>query len=148
MKKRKFILPSVIALIIGIATLTACNRHHNNPEDRAEWMVHKISKKLDLDDSQKAKLEDVKVELMQHHKEHRANKAEMMDKLLLEVQKPKLDEAFLLDMVNQHKARVEQAAPGVIDKLVIFHASLNTEQKEELVEKLEKFKKHHKKDDN
>jgi hypothetical protein len=48
-----------------------------------------------------------------------------------------------MDLVNQHTIRVEQAAPGVIEKLVIFHASLNAEQKEEMVEKLQKFKKHH-----
>jgi len=145
MKKRKLIIPTIVAVVVAAtATLTGCNRHHQDPEDRAEWMVHKISSKLDLDDSQKAKLEDVKIELMKHHKEHRVSKAEMMDKLLLEVKKPTLDEDFLLEMVNQHKSRVEQAAPGVISKLVIFHASLNTDQKEELIEKLEKFKKHHK----
>lgn len=146
MKKRIFIIPTVLVLL-GTVALTACNRHHHDPEDKAEWMVHKISKKLDLDDNQKAKLEDVKVELMKHHKEHRDSKAEMMDKLILEVQKPQLDEALLMDMVNQHKTRIEQAAPGVIEKLVVFHASLNAEQKSEIVEKLQKFKKHHNKEE-
>ena len=147
MKKRKFIIPAALVFIVGAVTLAGCNRHHHDPDDKAEWMVHKISKKLDLDDSQIAKLEDVKVEMMQHHKTHRDNKAEMMDKLILEVQKPKIDQAFLMEMVNQHTSRVEQVAPGVIEKLVVFHASLNSEQKEELVEKIQKFKKHHKKDD-
>jgi len=143
MKKRLFVIPTVIAFVLGITALTACNKHHHDPEDKVEWMVHKISKKLDLDDGQKAKLEDVKVELMMHHNQHKTEKAESMERLIRELKKPEIDQALLLDFVNQHTTRVEQAAPAVIEKLAIFHASLTAEQKQELVEKLQKFKKRH-----
>ena len=143
MKLRKFFIPFAVVASLTAVTLTACGRHHHDPEEKAEWIVHKVSKKLDLNDEQKVKLEAVKDEFMRHHDVHKAHKKEMYDKLIAEVVKPQIDQAVLLEMVDQHKTRVEEIAPGVIEKLAVFHASLNQEQKLELKEKLEKFKKRH-----
>ncbi|MFV1985388.1 MAG: hypothetical protein ACC657_17705, partial [Thiohalomonadales bacterium] len=92
---------------------------------------------------QVTKLEDVKNEMLRLHKEHKAKKAAVMDNLIVEIQKPSLDRQFLLDLVEQHKTNIDQAAPIIIDKIIIFHESLTSEQKLKTVEILNKFKKHH-----
>lgn len=143
MNLRKIFIPFAIIASLGALVLTGCGRHHHDPEEKAEWVFHKISKKLDLTDEQKVKLDAVKAEIMQHHKNHRAEKKQMMNTLITEIQKPEIDQAVILDMVSKHKSHVDEVAPGVIAKFSEFHASLSTEQKQKLVKKIEKFKKYH-----
>ena len=147
MRKQKLWIPIILLVTISGMALTACGRHYHDPEDRADWVAHKISKKLDLTDEQKLKLEDVKNEFMLYHKEQRANRVAMIDKLIAEVKKPAVDQTVLLAMVNDYTSRVEQMAPNVIAKLALFHQSLTEKQKQELVEKLEDWKKHHQKEE-
>ena len=142
MKIRNLFLSFAILASLGALLVSGCSRHHHDPAEKAEWVVHKISKKMDLNDEQKIKLAAVKDELMKHHSEHKQKKHEMLDSLIAEAQKPEMDQNVFLDMIEHHKTMADKVAPGVIEKLVIFHASLNDEQKSELVEKLEKFKKH------
>ncbi len=146
MKLRKLLIPFTIIASLGAVLMTGCHRHHHDPEERADWLVHKVSKKLDLSDEQKLKLVAVRTELMQHYDKHRQDKSQMMDVLLSEVKKPQMDENVLMEMVNQHKTRVDEVAPAVISKLIDFHRSLNDEQKQELVQKLQKvakYRQHH-----
>jgi len=147
MKLRKLLIPFTIIASLTALVLSGCGRHHQDPEDKAEWIVHKVSKKLDLNEQQKVKLEAVKTEIMQNYKKHHQNKNQMMDTLLAEIQKPQIDPSVLMGMVNQHQSRVDEVAPGVINKLVEFHASLTEEQKQKLTKKLEKFRKHHQHDE-
>jgi len=102
-----------------------------------------VTTTLNLNEDQKLKLQDVKNELLRLHNEHKAKKAAVMDNLIVEIQKPTIDSGFLMGLVDQHKANVDQAAPILIDKIIIFHESLTTEQKSKAVEILNKFKKHH-----
>lgn len=142
MKYRKLFISFAIIASLGALIMSGCSRHHHDPAEKAEWVVHKISKKMDLNDEQKIKLEAVKDELMKHHAEHRQQKRMMLDSLITEVQKPELNQTVLMDMVEHHKTMADKLAPGVIEKLAVFHASLDEEQKTELAEKLQKFKKH------
>ncbi|MDH5548156.1 MAG: hypothetical protein OEZ43_21480 [Gammaproteobacteria bacterium] len=141
MKFRKLFIPFALLAGIGTLFLSGCTRHHS-PEDKADYIVHKISKKMDLNEDQRSKLEAVKDEIMQHHAEHKAYKQQMIDDLIAEIEKPELDQNVLLGMVNHHKMTVEKVSPGVIEKLAVFHASLNDEQKKHMVEKIKIFRKH------
>lgn len=146
---KKYFRLAGIATFIGIVafTLSACGHHRHDPEDKAEWIAKKITRKLDLDELQQQKLKAVTDEFVAHHKAHRSQKREHMDKLLSEIRKPELDKSVLNQVVNEHQARINEMAPSIIDKLAEFHASLNDEQKEKLAEKLEHFKNHHHDDD-
>lgn len=143
MKLLKILIPFALIAGIGSIALTGCGRHHHDPQDKADYIVHKISKKMDLNDAQKAKLDEVKQEFLKYHKKHKGEKADMIDRLLTEIEKPEMDPSVLQAMVDEHKAKIDEMAPGIIAKLVEFHATLDNEQKHKLVEKLEKFKKHH-----
>jgi len=141
---KKFLRHTGIFAIIGILgfTLSACG-HNHNPEEKAEWMVHKITRKLDLNEDQQTKLQAVADEFIQHHRAQRQNKQQHMESLLAEIRKPEIDKAVLTQMFEQHQADIAQLAPRIIDKLAIFHASLDSEQKEKLAKKLEYFQKKH-----
>jgi len=141
MKKKNLILIPAL-FIVTLVTLAACNNYHN-PENKAEYIVHKISSHLNLREDQITKLNDVKDEIMQHQQEHKANKINFMDNLIVEIQKPSIDREFFSNIIEQHKTNLEQIIPPIVDKIVLFHESLTSEQKEDVVSMLEKFKNHH-----
>lgn len=146
MKKRIFVMPALIIVTLSSLVLGGCGRFSHDPEERADWMMHRMTKELKLDDNQQTKLAAVKDEFMAMHKKHEAVRERHMDTLIAEIQKPALDQSVLLGLVDEHKARLDEVAPTVIAKLAEFHASLNEEQKKKIVEHLQEFKgdKHHK----
>ena len=142
---KKFLRYTGIITIISVAafSITACGHHRHNPEEKAEWIVKKVTHKLDLNEDQQTKLKAVSDEFVAHHREHKKTKNAHMETLLKEVRKPELDKEALNGMFEEHQKHMSNLAPKMFDKLAIFHASLDDEQKEELADKLEHFKKHH-----
>lgn len=134
-------------LTIIILSLSACGHHRHDPEDKAAWMVKKITRKLDLNEDQQAKLKAVSDEFVAHHLAQKDKKKEHMELLMAEVRKPELDKSVLNAMFEERHGHMRELAPKIIDKLAIFHVSLDDEQKEKLADKLEHFKKHHSRDD-
>ena len=134
-------------LTIVVVSLSACGHHHHDPEDKAAWMVKKITRKLDLNEDQQTRLKAVSDEFFAHHRAQQEKNKQHIELLMAEARKPELDKSALNDMFEEHQGQIRDLAPKIIDKLAIFHASLDDEQKEKLVDKLEDFKKHHSQDD-
>ena len=141
-KKKLLLIPTLLIFSLSAFGLTACN-HPDTPKEKADWVVHKISKSIDLREDQIAKLDDVKNEMMKHHKEHKAKKAVFIDNLIAEIQKPSIDPNFFMGLVNQFKSDFEHSSPPIIAKMVTFHESLTVEQKTKLVEMIKKHHQNH-----
>ena len=58
----KFVIIGTGALLL-VGTFTACHRHRE-PEQRAEWMMEKVSKELKLDTAQQEKLKTLSDEML------------------------------------------------------------------------------------
>ena len=129
-----------VVLVIGAGMLAACS-HPKTPEERADWMVNKISDKLDLNDAQKAKLEVVKTEMMKLRTQFDGDKAASEKKMLEIVSKPKMDRDALLNMINARTQAVSTNAPQIVTALGDFYDSLNPDQqkkvRDEMKEKME-----------
>jgi len=138
-KKRLYLIPALFIISLSAFALSACN-HPQSPQEKADWIVHKITTEFELRDDQIVKLEDIKHEIMEHHKVHKAKKAIKMEKFLAEIQKPSIDPVFFTNSISDFTTAIEQASPSLIEKIVIFHASLTAEQKQKMVEMI---KKHH-----
>jgi hypothetical protein len=143
MFKRFKVIPVLIAISIAGITLVACGHRHYSPEERAEWVTERISDHLDLNKAQLAKLNAVTEEFLADQKRFKQGHDELIDQLIAEVKSPALNEGTLLNIVETRKAAVDAMAPRIIARLADFHASLNDEQKEKIVKKLEKIKQHH-----
>jgi Spy/CpxP family protein refolding chaperone len=130
-----------VVLVIGAGTLAACSHQPRTPEERADWMVNKISDKLDLNDAQKAKLEVVKTEMMKLRTQFDGDKATRDKKMLEIVSKPKMDRDALLNMINARTEAVSSNAPQIVTALGDFYDSLNPDQqakvRKEMKEKME-----------
>ena len=57
-------ITTTIGLVSVMAFAFGNCRGHKDFEKRIEWVASKLTSKLDLDDSQKAKLDTIKAELM------------------------------------------------------------------------------------
>ncbi|MDH5547297.1 MAG: Spy/CpxP family protein refolding chaperone [Gammaproteobacteria bacterium] len=136
---------SALTFITGalILILSACGHHRHDPEEKAEWLNKKITRKLDLGADQQAKLKDVTDVFVKHHKERKSTRKQHMDTLLGLVTQEQIEPQAFQDIFDDHQQSMAAAAPEFFSKLSVFHASLNEEQKRKLAKKLEKFMKYH-----
>ena len=131
---KKTILGITLALV-GLTLVIGCKR---TPEQRAERIAKMVAAKLDLDDSQKAKLDELKVTALEIHRQMKEKRLAEKDKVIAQVRSNNLDQKEIFDHFVQRNEFLELKAPEVIQKLAELHKSLTAEQKEKIVEFIEK----------
>ena len=141
MLKKGLNLTLIAFLLISIAGFAGCRRH--SPYQKAEFMVDYVSETLDLNESQKAHLDQIKEELLEKGIQMRADKGAMHAELAAQLRSEEIDQDRLKAMVTDHKNKMEELIDLGIVRLAEFHKTLTPEQREKLVAKLESFKKWH-----
>ncbi len=141
MKKRNKVMIAIASGIALISGLAACG-HHRSPEDRAEYMVEKITSKMELTEPQVSKLEALKNELLNVRQSMLAERDTVHEEVNELLNQPTLDQARALTLVQDRTDSINQKAPQVITALAGFYDSLNPEQQAMLREKLEAHKAH------
>ncbi len=132
---------AVLGLIATLGVAIGVTYHHfYGPEHRAEWIVKRISSKLDLDTTQSAKLQAVIDTVNSLRQDKFKSHEQVLDQIRNSIKSDTLDKQLLLGMVNEHADTVKQLAPAVIDKLAEFHASLTPAQREKLADHLDRFR--------
>ncbi len=144
MKKRNKIIIAAVASIAILGGVAACG-HHGSPEERADYMVEKVTSKLELSDAQVVELEQLKDELLNVRKswlEERETVHNQVDTLLSQ---PTLDQQQALNMVRERTDSISQKAPQVVTALAGFYDSLDPEQQAMLREKIQEHSenRHH-----
>ncbi len=141
MKKRNKVMIAIASGIALISGLAACG-HHRSPEDRAEYMVEKITSKMELTEPQVSKLEALKNELLNVRQSMLAERDTVHEEVNELLNQPTLDQTRALTLVQNRTDSINQKAPQVITALAGFYDSLNPEQQAMLREKLEAHKAH------
>jgi len=141
MVKKGLYLSLIAFMLIGIAGFTGCRRH--SPGHKAEFMVDYVSETLDLNESQKEHLDQIKDELLEKGMQMRSDKAAMHSELVSQLRREEIDQESLKAMVTEHQVKMEEMIDLAIVKLAEFHKTLTPEQREKLVAKLESIKKWH-----
>ena len=123
-----------LMLLLGLLSFGMVGCYHS-PEDKADYMVSKVTRKLDLNEAQVAKLEKIKVAFLAELKaqvEKTDEKKQMINEFLMadQIEADKIKER-IDERRKEMDTKFDQYFPLVAD----FHASLNKEQKE----KLQKF---------
>jgi Spy/CpxP family protein refolding chaperone len=145
-KRAIIIITSGVLLIGGVA---ACKHkmHSASAEERGEWVVDKVSKELELNDSQRIKLVEVKDQFIAVRKSMRSDREEARKEVLAMLKQPTMDREKVNAMVNQKIAIVSEKSPSIIDAIGNFYDSLDDSQRAELSEfieeKMERHVKHH-----
>lgn len=131
--KRLVILVASGAVIVG--TLAACGHHrYHDPEKRGEWLVEKVTDELELNETQQAKLETVRQEILTVRKDFREDRQNTREEILVMLDQAQLDRQKVLSMVEQKTVSINQHAPQIVNALGEFYDSLSDEQRKELRE--------------
>ena len=141
MVKKGLYLSLIAVLLISIAGFAGCRRH--SPENKAEFMVDYVAETLDLNDDQRAHLDEIKDEMLDKAIEMRADKKTMYLELVAQLRSEQIDQDRLKAMAADHRIKMEKLIDLGIKRLAEFHATLSAEQREKAVAKLESFKKWH-----
>ena len=129
-------------LAVGIV---ACNHgmHFASPEERGEWMIQKVTKELNLNETQASRLVDVKDVLLEARKTMRYNREQHSAGVIAMLNQPTFDRDKANAIVNQHIEMVDTRAPTIIDAIGNFYDSLDDAQRAELREFVEHKMEHH-----
>ena len=141
MLKKGLSILLVSILISGLGLFGGCRRSAH--DHKAEFMVDYISETLDLDDSQKAQLNQIKNELMAKVRQMRAGKDSMFEELVAQLRSEEIDQARVKALIAERRAQMDEFVDLLVVRLAEFHKTLTQEQKDKLVAKIETFKKWH-----
>lgn len=140
MKNIKMAMFAMFLLAVaGFAS--GCKPGKSTPEQKMNWVVEKVSDKLELDKDQENKLKDLVAtahEIKKTQGEKRKAQKEELKALLLS---EKLDKTASRKLFDGRQQAMSESFDPVFEKLQVFHASLTAEQKKEAVKYLEKFEK-------
>ena len=139
------ILPLAIAGLI----FSNCGRRHCGwghgrgfSDKKADWIVKKVSSKLDFTDKQKAKLVEVKDYFLVQKPKMKARKESMYQLFKKEIAKNRLDEAAMNVAFDEMQKEMTVMRKGLISRFSALHATLDEKQKKEIIEHMTK---HHEK---
>jgi len=145
-KTKKIIVGTLISVVTlgGLITYASpaefCGKPGAMSDKKIEFIINRVSSKLDLDAVQKQNLialkDTIKTQRALHQKH---NPREELAKLL---SVPVLDESKVLTMLEARTAQLNQAAPAVVTAIANFTNSLNNEQRAEIVKMANNFAKH------
>jgi Spy/CpxP family protein refolding chaperone len=138
MKKSSIILIVVAAL--AALVLTAC--YHRTPEQRAEYMVKRMSEELSLTDVQKAQLEKIKGEFLARRTEMPKLRQETMKEANELMRSAVIDKARLNALIEKNQTQAIEMIGFVSAKFAEIHDMLTPEQREKLVKHIEKYMEH------
>lgn len=129
----------IFLLLFSLAGANACRPwRHKSPEERANWLVKRISKELELNESQKQALGKIKDEFLAKHRAERPQMQEHVRSLSDLVRAETIDQAKLAELRKKHRAHREAMENFFVEKALEFHKILTPEQRAKAADLLQK----------
>ena len=141
MVKKGLTIALICAFVSGALVFTGCRSHSH--DGKVEFMVDYVAETLDLTEPQTEQLDGIKEEFMAKAKEMHAQKEAMHAEFMAELRKENIDQENLKDLIAQKRANMDEFINLAVARLVEFHKTLSTEQREKLVAKIEWFHEKH-----
>lgn len=145
MKLSTRIITAVLLVVGSSGAVYAFSKHGNwgmTPAEKAEFVSERVTKKLDLDSQQQQNFDELAnlvVDIMQQAKAGREDQVSEISQLL---EDPSFNQARALELIQQKTQLVNEKAPLVIGSLAVFIDSLNSDQKQELQEFMQRRHRH------
>jgi len=116
--------------------------YYKTPEQRAEDIVQQLVTNLQLDDTQTAKLEKIKYEILARRPEMLALRAETVKEANALMKSPQVDQVKLNALLDKNQKQVDEYVRFIAAKFVEIHDMLTPEQRDKLVVLVEKHLSH------
>ena len=147
MKLSSKIIVAVLAVAGSTSAVYAFSRHggdwHMTPAEKVEFVTERVTRKLGLDSRQQQNFTALADSVAQIMLDVRASREQHIDEISALLQEPSLNQARLLEMVQQKTQTINDKAPLVVASLAVFLDSLDAGQKQELREMLEHKRRYH-----
>jgi len=108
--------------------------------ERIDLITDKFSRELNLNDSQKLKLDAIKAEIHKTRSQLADRRNERFNELLVQVRSDQMDAKWMKKQVETYTETVLLNSDRFIELIVEFQKSLQPEQKEALAALLQKHK--------
>jgi Spy/CpxP family protein refolding chaperone len=141
MLKKGLTILTICVFVSAALIFSGCRAH--SPHGKAEFMVDYIAETLDLNDQQRAQLDDIKAEFLAKAGELHANREAMRAELMAELRKEEIDQQRIKALISQKREQMAEMMDLAVVRLAEFHRTLSPDQKEKLVAKLEWFHSRH-----
>jgi len=141
MKKSSVIV--VVMAVLAALVLSAC--YHRTPEQRAEYLVKRMSTELSLNDVQKAQLEKIKNEFLARRAEMPKLREETVKEANELMRSAEIDKTRLNALTEKNQTQANDMISFVTAKFTEIHDMLTPDQREKLVKHIEEHmqNKHH-----
>lgn len=139
MKSHRFRILFALLALTGFAGANCRPWRHKSPEERAEWIVKRITKELDLNDAQQQTLGRIKDEFIAKHKASRPQMEAQFHALSELIRADSIDQAKLNEIRKKHKAHREAMENFLIEKATEFHKVLTPEQRARAADLVQKY---------
>ena len=132
---KRFTKISIIAAgaLVMVGSFTACS-HFRTPENRANWMVERVTDKLELTESQQGKLKVLKDQMIASRKDMKQRFGDSRGQFKELFDATTLDQNQALSLVSDHTQYVDEQAPVIVAAFGRFYDSLDQEQQAEIRE--------------
>ena len=134
-----FVVFTMVILTVGCHQHIKCFSFHHTKEKILDHVIKKLIRELDLNDTQKTMLTEIKKDLLLKHGEMLNKKGNIVDTLVLEIKSEQIDEQKLNRLFEQKIQHMNELCPWFIAKFVEFHNTLTPEQKEKLASMITKY---------
>lgn len=115
-------------------------------EERVNKISERVTKKLELNEGQVSKLNELKAVILDQQKEFMESKKEgPMETFINELTSESFNKAAIDSKVEEMAKKRIEKTKLITEKIQNFHASLTSEQKEELSKLVADFKEKHEK---
>jgi Spy/CpxP family protein refolding chaperone len=146
MKLNKRTIMYMIGGALLTTTVVACHHgmHYGSAEERGEWVAQKVSKELELNDTQQARLAELKDALLDLRMTLQSDRVQVHTEVLAMLQQPTLDRNKANAMISEQIATINSRSPIIIDAIANFYNSLDDAQRNELKDFIQhKIERHH-----
>ncbi len=103
-----------------------------SPEDKADYVVKKLSKELNLSGDQRVKLDRIKTDLMARKADFQSLHAGLRDELLSQLRASKVDPEKLNQSLDSREAKMKELRGFLVGEFAQLHDMLDSTQREKL----------------
>jgi len=145
MKLSTRIITAVLLVAGSSGVVYAFGKHGDwgmTPAEKAEFVSERVTRTLDLDSQQQQKFDELASLVVDIMTEVRSSRKQQLDEVSQLLQEPSFNQARALELIQQKTQLVNEKAPLVISSLAVFVDSLDSDQKQELQEFMQKRHRH------
>jgi protein CpxP len=129
----------VLGTLVVVGSIIACSSHRD-PEHRAQWVLEKVGKKLELDETQQVQLKNVSEEILAARVAMKQQVGEDQLQLLALLEQPTLDQDTVLTLIRSRTEDFNERAPDIVAAAGEFYDGLTVQQQSEVREFIQEHK--------